>query len=140
MKKQENRRAEPAAVWLNLMAELLKGGVLAAVLTLASALICAVLISTGVLEEGWLNGAAMACCVLGALGGGLLSVRRLKVRPVPVGLAVGAVLFLILLTAGVLTGEPLRVEKQGLPILSACLCGGAGSGILARPPKKKRRR
>ena len=52
MKKQENRRAEPAAVWLNLMEELLKGGALAAVLTLASALICAVLISTGVLEEG----------------------------------------------------------------------------------------
>lgn len=140
MKKQEKRREDASTVWLNTMGELLKGGALAGAVTLGAALLCAVLISMGVLEEKWMEGAAMACCVLGAAVGGIVTVLRIRKRPVPVGLGVGAILFLILLTAGGLTAETVAVEQKGLPILSACLCGGAAAGILARPPKKKRRR
>lgn len=140
MKKQENRREEPGTIWLNTMGELLKGAAVAAAAALGLALACAAGISLGLLREEWQLGAALGCCVLGALAGGLFAVRRLKKRPLPVGLAVGAMLFLIFLTAGGLTAQTVAVEKEGLPILSACLCGGAGAGILARPTKKKRRR
>ena len=140
MKKQETGRTAPGPLWVTVMAELLKGGALAAVLTLLTALLCAVLLASGVVPEEQLSGAVLVCCGLGALAGGALPVRRLGRRPVPVGLGTGAVLFLSFLTAGALTGGAVGVEKQGLPILTACLCGGAGAGILARPPKKKRRR
>ena len=136
MKKQEDR----STLWLMTMGELLKGGAVAAVVTLLTALFCAVAISLGVLGEERLTGVVLGCCVLGSGTGGLLSCRRLKKRPVPVGLAVGGTLFLILLTAGGLTQEAVSVENEGLPILTACLCGGAGAGILASQPKKKRKR
>ena len=140
MKKPENRGADPGTVWLETLGELLKGGAVSAGVTLGLALLCAVCISGGFLEEGWLEWAALGCCVLGAGAGGLWSVRKLRRRPLPVGLAAGAILFLILLTAGGLTAASVSVEREGLPILSACLCGGGGAGILSGPPKKKRRR
>ena len=48
MKKKERRPEESGGQWLNAMCEVLKGGVLAGVTTILALLVCAVLVSTGV--------------------------------------------------------------------------------------------
>ena len=42
----------------------------------------------------------------------------------------GAVLFLLLLTAGMLAYDSASLEQGGTAILCACLCGGALAGLL----------
>ena len=63
--------------------------------------------------------------------------RRLELLA---GLGVGIVLFLLLLTAGLIAYKGTSIANGGAGILCACLCGGAIPGLLARKPKKKRRR
>ena len=140
MKKREKRQEEPASQWMDAMCELLKGGVLAGVVTLLVLLMCAVLVSMGALQERWMEGAVLACCVAGALTGGAYGVRRIGSRTLLVGLGVGVVLFLLLMTAGLLAFETASVEHGGAGILCACLCGGGISGFFGRGSKKKRKR
>ena len=85
-------------------------------------------------------GAVLAVCVLGALVGGTYAVRRVGGRSLLTGLGVGAVLFLLLMTAGLIAYVGASIAIGGAGILCACLCGGAIPGLLARKPKKKRRR
>ncbi len=140
MKKKERKQEETGSPWLNVMIELLKGGVLAGVVSLAALLLCAALVSAGMLRERWMAGAVLAVCVAGAAVGGLYAVFRIGERSLLVGPGVGAVLFLLLLTAGMLAYDSASLENGGVGILCACLCGGAIAGILGRKPKKKRRR
>lgn len=138
MKKKERRPEDPGSQWLNAMCEVLKGGALAGIVTILSLLLCAVLVSLGVLSVNAMYGAVLAVCVLGALAGGTCAVRR--VRSLLAGLGAGAVLFLLLLTAGLIVYKSASIANGGAGILCACLCGGAIPGLLARKPKKKRRR
>ena len=141
MKKRDRRQEEAAGgQWLNGMCEVLKGSVLAGVVTIASLLLCAVLVSAGMLPVHVMEGAVLTVCVLGALVGGAYAVRQVGTRTLLVGPGVGAVLFLLLLTAGLLVYDSASVANDGVGILCACLCGGAIPGILGRKPKKKRRR
>ncbi len=140
MKKQERRREELSAPWMNVACELLKGGGLAGIVVILSLLLCAVLISSGTLSERWMDGAVLAVCVAGAFAGGMYTVRRLRTRTLLLGLGVGAVLFLLLLTAGLLAYDSASLENGGIGVLCACLCGGGISGVLFRQPKKKRRK
>ena len=141
MKKKERRPEKTGgSEWLNAMIEVLKGGVLAGVTTILALLICAVLVSVGLVPVGTMYGAVLAVCVLGALVGGTYAVRRVGRRSLLVGLGVGAVLFLLLLTAGLIAYQGASIANGGAGILCACLCGGAIPGLLAGKPKKKRRR
>jgi putative membrane protein (TIGR04086 family) len=140
MKKRENRQEETGAQWLNAMCLLLKGGVLAGVATILALLLCAALTSAGILREGWMEGAVLAACVLGSMVGGAYAVYKVGSRSLPVGLGVGAVLFLLLLTAGLLAFEDTSLSQGGVGIFCACLCGGGLSGFLGRKPKKKHKR
>ena len=80
-------------------------------------------------------------CVLGALAGGLSAARRPGSRGLLTGLGVGLVLFLLLLTAGLLAYEDASLERGGAAVLCACLCGGGLAGLIGgRRPKKKRKR
>ena len=140
MKKRDKRQEEGGSVWLNAMCEILKGGVLAGIVTIVSLLVCSVLVSMGVIPVSAMEGTVLAVCVLGTLVGGIYAVGRSGGRSLLAGLGVGAVLFLLLLTAGLLAYEGASVANGGVSILCACLCGGAIPGILGRKPKKKRRR
>ena len=71
MKKRERRQEESGEQWVNSMCELLKGGVLAGFSAVLALLLCALLISTGVLREQWAQGAVLAVCVLGGAVGGI---------------------------------------------------------------------
>ena len=85
-------------------------------------------------------GAVLGVCVLGGLAGGIYAVRRVEGRSLLAGLGVGSVLLLLLLTAGLIAYQGASIANGGAGILCACLCGGAIPGLLARKPKKKRRR
>ena len=137
MKRREKRQPESENQWVSAMCELLKGGVAAGLVTILTLLLCAVLVSAGVLRERWMEGAVLACCVAGAWVGGLFSARRIGTRTLLVGLAVGSVLFLLLLTAGLLVFETASIE---LGVLCACLCGGGAAGLMGGGRKKKKRR
>ena len=67
--------------WLNGMCEVLKGGVLAGVVAIVLLLVCAVLVSMGMLPVRAMEGAVLAVCILGALVGGVYAVRRLGRHP-----------------------------------------------------------
>lgn len=138
--KKGDRRREDGGAWLNAVCEILKGGVLAGAAAILALLACAVLVSAGVLPVGSMEGTVLAVCVLGALAGGIYAVRRFGTRPLAAGLGVGAVLFLLLVTAGLIAYEGASMSNGGVSILCACLCGGAIPGVLGRKPKKKRRR
>lgn len=142
MKKRERRPEElgSGSEWLNATCEVLKGGVLAGVTTILALLACAVLVSVGAVPVGAMYGAVLAVCAVGALVGGTCAVRRVGRRSLLAGLGVGAVLFLLLLTAGLIVYQGTSIANGGGGILCACLCGGAIPGLLARKPKKKRRR
>ena len=140
MKKKERRPEELGSQWLNAMCEVLKGGVLAGVTTILALLVCSLMVSTGILPVEAMYGAVLACCVLGALVGGIYTVHQVSGRSLLVGGGVGAVLFLLLLTAGLIVYEGASIANGGAGILCACLCGGAISGLLSGKHKKKRRR
>lgn len=140
MKKKERRPKEMGSQWLNAMCEVLKGGVLAGVVTILVLLICAVLVSVGLVPVEAMYGAVLAACALGAFAGGIYAVRHVEGRSLLAGLGVGVVLFLLLLTAGFIVYQGASVANGGAGILCACLCGGAIPGLLGRKPKKKRRR
>lgn len=142
MKKKERRPEgqDRGSEWLNAMCEVLKGGVLAGVTAILALLVCSVLVSLGAVPVGAMYGAVLAACAVGALAGGTYAVRRVGRRSLLVGLGVGAVLFLLLMTAGLIVYEGGSIANGGAGILCACLCGGAIPGLLARKPKKKRRR
>ena len=140
MKKKERRPEELGSQWLNAMCDVLIGGVLAGVTAILALLACAVLVSAGALPVSGMYGAVLAVCVLGTLVGGTWAVRKVGGRPMLVGLGVGAVLFLLLITSGLIVYRGASIASGGAGILCACLCGGAIPGLLARKPKKKRRR
>lgn len=140
MKKRERSPEDLGSQWLNAMCDVLIGGALAGVTAVLALLLCAVAVSAAVMPVGAMYGAVLAVCVLGAVVGGTFAVRRVSGPSLAVGLGVGAVLFLLLLTAGSIAFEGASIANGGAGILCACLCGGAIPGLLARKPKKKRRR
>lgn len=140
MKKRDRRPEEMGSQWLNAMCDVLIGGALAGMTAILALLICAVLVSAGALAVSGIYGAVLAVCALGAAAGGTFAVHKVGGYPLLTGLGVGTVLFLLLLTAGLIVYEGASIAHGGAGILCACLCGGAIPGFLIRKPKKKRRR
>ena len=135
----KRREESQGAVWLSSMLNLLRAGVLgmaAALLVLAGA---AAMISFGLMENGKGAGAVIAACLLGSFLGGVFAVRQRKGVALPTGLGAGAVLFLLLLSAGTVLYDTLPVVRSVGAVAGACLCGGGLAGVLAGKPKKKRR-
>lgn len=132
---------EEQGVWaLRAMGQVLIGGLLAAVVSLVILFLCAVAISQGWLNQGKTGYFTVAACILGSFSGGVVAVSRCKGRSLIVGLLTGVVLFLALLSAGMLIYQNVSLEEGGLPLGCACLCGGALAGITGAGPKKKRRK
>lgn len=133
------REQTQGAAWLGAMLDLLRGGALGAVVALVALGIAAVLVWAGLLASGKEGSAVIAGCLLGGFAGGAFAVGRGKGPALPVGLGAGGVLFLLLLTAGVLLYDMLPTMRSG-GVACACLCGGGLAGVLRSKPKKKRRK
>lgn len=138
--KREKKPEDPGAVWLGTMCRLLKGGGVAVVTAALGLVVCALLVSGGVVGEKLMGRGVLAICVVSSLVGGLVAVRRLERGTLLAGLGVGGILFLLLLTAGFLLYEDASISNGGVPILIACCCGGAIAGVLGGRPRKKRKR
>ena len=122
------------------MTNILLRGVLALAVCLMFLFLCSIGISGGWLQEGLMYQMAVVSCVIGGFAGAMTAVRRCGSRALIVGLAVGAVFFLLLLTVGVLLFESMSLEAGGLGLLCGGLCGGAAAGLMGSKPKKKRRK
>ena len=122
------------------MTNILLGGVVALAVCLMFLFLCSIGISGGWLQEGLMYQMAVVSCVIGGFAGAMTAVRRCGSRALIVGLAVGAVFFLLLLTVSVLLFESMSLEAGGLGLLCGGLCGGAAAGLMGSKPKKKRRK
>lgn len=132
---------EEQGAWaLRCMTQVLIGAALAGVVSLLFLFVCALLISAGHLSADHTGVLSVCACVVGSLVGGVTAVSRCKGRSLMVGLAVGVVLYLILLTVGLLLYKTVALEEGGLPLGCGCLCGGALAGLFGVRPKKKRRK
>ena len=141
MQKQGKRSGgEGRGSALNAVLELLKGGGVAGGSTVLILTVCAGLISGGVLKEQYADGCVLASCVIGAFFGGVYAVRRLKTRPMPVGLTVGTILLLLLFSAGFLTCGKVCFQARAGEAVAACLIGGMISGLFCCNSGKKRRK
>lgn len=134
------REETQGSAWLTVMLDLLRGGALGAAVALVVLGIAAVLVWAGLLASSRGDSAVVAGCLLGGLAGGAFAVGRTKSAALPVGLGAGGVLFLLLLTAGVLLYDTLPTLRSGGAVAGACLCGGGLAGVLRSKPKKKRRK
>lgn len=120
----------------------LLGGAVAFGTALAVLLLCAWAISMGAVPEAAGYQLAVGACVAGGLAGGITAAVRCARRSLPVGLAVGGVLFLLILTVGAVFFHTLPLEKGGLGLLLGALCGGGCGGLVSRAAlgRKKRRK
>ena len=122
------------------MTNILLGGVVALAVCLMFLFLCSIGISGGWLQEGLMYQMAVVSSLIAGIAGAITAVRRCGSRALIVGLAVGAVFFLLLLTVGVLLFESMSLEAGGLGLLCGGLCGGAAAGLMGSKPKKKRRK
>ncbi|MBM6871018.1 TIGR04086 family membrane protein [Pseudoflavonifractor phocaeensis] len=120
----------------------LLGGGVAFAAALAVLLACAWAVSMGYAPESAGYQLAVGACVTGGLAGGITAAVRCARRSLPVGLAAGGVLFLLILTVGALWFQALPLEKGGLGLLLGALCGGGCGGLVSRAAlgRKKRRK
>ena len=118
----------------------LVGGALAFLICLAFLFAASIGISRGLLEAKLQYQLAVVACVLGSFVGGFLAVRACPHRGLFVGLAVGGVLFLLVLTLALLFFDSMSFENGGLGLLCGALCGGAAAGILGGGPDRKKRK
>ncbi len=119
--------------------DVLIGGAAALGVCLVFLLLASVGISAGWLGEKLMYQLTIAGCVLGCFAGGMIAVRRCGARGLLVGLAVGAVHFLLLLTIGLLFFDAMTPEAGGVGLLCGSLCGGAAAGLLGARPQRKRK-
>lgn len=134
------QKRDQGTVWLSGMLDMLKGGTLGAGILLVVLGVAAWLIWLGVFGSDNGNSAVIAACLAGSFVGGVFVVRRRTLAPLTGGLCTGAVLFLLLLTAGVAVCDAMPSVHTGGVEAGACLCGGGLAGVLGRGGGKKRRK
>ncbi len=139
-REKKREKAGQGTGWLDGVLDLLRGGALGAACAIAVLAVSAALIYFGIISTNRTQGAVVAACLLGGLMGGVFSVGHRKSAPLPTGLGAGGILFLLLLTAGVLVYDaPVALESSGV-VAGACLCGGGLAGVLGSKTKRKKRK
>ncbi len=136
MRKNEE---EQGARLVRAMTRVILGGVAGLLFCLVLLLLCSIGISAGFLKESMMYQLVMVGCVAGGFLGGLSAVKRCRSRTLIIGLATGAVFFLLLLTAGVLFFKSVAPSEGGIGLLCASLFGGAVAGIMGGRPRRKHR-
>lgn len=120
-------------------AVLLGGGVAFAV-CVGVLLLFAAAVSRGMLGAHLRYQLTVISCVFGSFAGGLWAARHAPAKGILSGLAAGTVLFLLLLTLGLLIYDTVTLENGAVGLLCACLCGGATAGILSGGGNRNRRK
>ena len=116
---------------------LLLGGLLALGIALLLLLLGAAAVSKGVLGQDISSRITVIACVIGCLVGGRFSCSFSRTKRLFIGLATGAVCFLLILAIGLLGGNT-EPGTQWFVEMAACLCGGGLSGVFGTRKKKKK--
>ena len=140
MSGTRKREQGQGTTWLNAMLGMLKGSAWGVGVCLVILGAAACLIWLGLLSDSAEGSAVVAACLWGGFVGGMIAVGKGALAPLPQGLGTGLVLFLLLLTVGVLFYGALPGVQSGGVVAGACLCGGGLAGVLGRGGGKKRRK
>ncbi|MDE6108429.1 MAG: TIGR04086 family membrane protein [Oscillospiraceae bacterium] len=120
---------------------ILFGGITAFLLSTVFLFLTSVGISEGIISMSLQYRLTVVICIISSFLGGVLAVRQCSGSSLLVGIAVGAVLFLLQLSIGILLYDTFALENGSIGLLCGGLCGGAASGILSgggrRHPRKK---
>ena len=109
---------------------ILLGGLTAFLMCTVLLFLVSVGISEGLISMSLQYRLTVVICVLSSFLGGVMVVRQCPGRGLLVGIAVGAVLFLIQLSVGLVLYDTFSLENGGIGLLCGGLCGGAAAGIL----------
>lgn len=137
MRKNEEERG---AELVRYMTSVLLGGVTALLICVSLLFVCALAISAGWLNEQGMMQYILASCVISCLLGGMYAVFRCQGKTLVVGVCVGVIFFLLLLTVGLVFYPGMSVENHGVGLACAGLAGGALAGVLGGKKRKKKRR
>ena len=140
MTAAQQKRQETSSCPHSVLA-MLQGSLIGVAGALALLAMAALLCFVGVLPVETGEYSAPVAALVGALVGGGYTMKKLGARAVRLNAAaVGVMMFLLLLSAGLLIYRDVPETAWGGVILACCLCGGLLSGLLRRRPGKKRRR
>ena len=139
-KKGGKRLEETGMDWGGMAAAVVKGSVLALIITLAAALICAVLISCGWVELDGAMNAAPLLCVPGGAAGAVVSGRGQREWAMATGIGTGLGLFVLLAALGSGLCGMLPAGAAMPAVLAACVGSGGAVGLMGRGNRKKKRR
>ena len=109
---------------------ILLGGLTAFLMCTVLLFLVSVGISEGLISMSLQYRLTVVICVLSSFLGGIMVVRQCPGRGLLVGIAVGAVLFLIQLSVGLVLYDTFSLDNGGIGLLCGGLCGGAAAGIL----------
>lgn len=136
MRKTEE---EQGARLVQSMLSVLIGGAVALALCMLFLLLASVGISSGRLSLAYKYQITIAASVVSTIVGGVIAIKRCETPKFLIGLAVGAVYFLLLLTVGLLFFDTQPQAKE-IGLLCGSLFGGAVAGLLSGRTKKGKRR
>lgn len=122
------------------MSCILLAGVVALLFCFIFLFFCSLFVSNGWISSKHIIQYTIAVCAISSFMGGMFAVSRYRCKTLLVGVGTGAVLFLLLLTAGIVFFPSVSIENQGIGLLCAALFGGALAGLLGGKRKKKRRK
>lgn len=137
MRKNEE---EQGRILLRCGKSVILGGGVGATVCLLLLLLAAIGISSGFFSMKLQYQLAVVGCVLGSFAGGAWAVRQCSAQRMLVGLAVGGVLFLLQLTAGLLLFETAAFENGGIGLLFGDLCGGAAAALVTKEKRRKNKK
>lgn len=119
---------------------ILLGGLTAFLMCTVLLFLVSVGISEGLISMSLQYRLTVVICVLSSFLGGIMVVRQCPGRGLLVGIAVGAVLFLIQLSVGLVLYDTFSLDNGGIGLLCGGLCGGAAAGILSGGGKGRTQR
>lgn len=122
---------------VRVMTCILLGGIIGLLSCFLFLLLCSAGISIGVLDESLMYQLTIVGCVIGGFLGGLWAVGRCRSRTLIVGLSVGFIFYLLLMTGGILVFENNASAERWFGLFCGALCGGALAGLLGGKPRKK---
>lgn len=137
MRKKEEEQGMQA---LRYMSCILLAGLVALLLCFVFLCLCSFFVSSGWISSKHMIQYTIAVCAISSFLGGIFAVTRYRCKTLLVGIGTGAVLFLMLLTAGIIFFPNVSIENHGVGLLCAALFGGALAGLVGGKQKKKRRK
>lgn len=127
--------------FLGVMAVALLGGAVSVVVALMLIFAGAFAVSAGVLSEKASLQITVIACVIAGYCGGALALRRIRGMSLLVGVSVGIVFCLILLTVNLIGyGAAVGSGPETIAVPAGCMCGSLLAGVQGRRKGRKKRK